>query len=485
MARIRSLLALIGIFSVVASGLIFLTSTRTQAGFEWVPAKKQSPMPAMENMQQQSSPVVIEPENEGLLPEEMVLTPPQTINTPQVKVVKEPEFQPVEIEVQVPQTPPSTMKTIRPGEEVKQSYQPRPRRVVMPEPVEDSIEWNSEPIEAVANIQKAPAEEVKTLPTKTKIFMPEDAPHSAMSASSSPYKESVKINATPAIEAAAESSNAEPVTEVMESEDQNYDMINGFANNIPLAFALSQIVPDGYAYSLGRQVDPSLIVSWNGGKPWPAVIQEMIEPLSLSMGLKGKTLLIFNQDVSGAPALEKHSHAEGLVLKTSSAEKIATQASGAPITIADINTNGETRTNIQTPSADISAQPSQTMKKIEAIATQSEAQKPQNSQTFDLISPASGAAEPSDQSYREKKFWKAKKGESAKDVLSAWSNDANVELVWDAPHDYTLSNNILINDDYENALIMLLGHAINDEQTPSMTLLETANADRAAKVIIK
>jgi len=50
----------------------------------------------------------------------------------------------------------------------------------------------------------------------------------------------------------------------------------GFGRDLPLALALSQVVPPEYSYAFGQNVDVGATVSWQGGKPWTEVLNEML-----------------------------------------------------------------------------------------------------------------------------------------------------------------------------------------------------------------
>ncbi len=55
-----------------------------------------------------------------------------------------------------------------------------------------------------------------------------------------------------------------------------YAQAVGFGRDLPLALALSQVVPAEYSYAFGKNVDVSASVSWQGGKPWPEVLNDML-----------------------------------------------------------------------------------------------------------------------------------------------------------------------------------------------------------------
>lgn len=65
----------------------------------------------------------------------------------------------------------------------------------------------------------------------------------------------------------------------------------GFGRDLPLPLALSQVIPPGYSYAFGRNVDLASNVSWQGGKPWNEVLNEMLNP-------SGMTAVIRNNQVT-------------------------------------------------------------------------------------------------------------------------------------------------------------------------------------------
>ena len=66
----------------------------------------------------------------------------------------------------------------------------------------------------------------------------------------------------------------------------------GFAKDVPLALALSQIIPDDFSHSYMKGVDAGKIVSWDGGKPWNEVLQEMLEPQGLAFQIQDKKVVV-------------------------------------------------------------------------------------------------------------------------------------------------------------------------------------------------
>lgn len=53
----------------------------------------------------------------------------------------------------------------------------------------------------------------------------------------------------------------------------------GFGTQVPLAFAVRQIVPAGVSVTYGPDISPDALVDWAGGRPWNRVLQTAVAPL--------------------------------------------------------------------------------------------------------------------------------------------------------------------------------------------------------------
>lgn len=74
----------------------------------------------------------------------------------------------------------------------------------------------------------------------------------------------------------------------------SFENVAGFGSDMPLAYALRQVVPPEYAFSFGADVNPGYRVSWSGGKPWNEVVSDMVAPLNLKATVHGSTVYIQN-----------------------------------------------------------------------------------------------------------------------------------------------------------------------------------------------
>ncbi|MFP4385675.1 MAG: TcpQ domain-containing protein [Alphaproteobacteria bacterium] len=110
-----------------------------------------------------------------------------------------------------------------------------------------------------------------------------------------PVKETVATRRTPQpVQASRQEKpqNQAPAETVHWNKAASYEVIEGFGMEIPLALALSQIVPPEFAYSFGKGVDVGARVSWEGGKPWNEVLGETLNPLGAKAVVHEKTVKI-------------------------------------------------------------------------------------------------------------------------------------------------------------------------------------------------
>lgn len=70
------------------------------------------------------------------------------------------------------------------------------------------------------------------------------------------------------------------------------DVVAGFGRDLPLVIALQQVAPAGHQFSFASGVNPGVMVSWEGGKPWQQVITDMLAPQGLSYQLQGNVVVV-------------------------------------------------------------------------------------------------------------------------------------------------------------------------------------------------
>lgn len=67
---------------------------------------------------------------------------------------------------------------------------------------------------------------------------------------------------------------------------------HGFGDQVPLSFAVRQIVPRSIKVTFGPGADDTALVDWRGGKQWRLVLGEAIAPLGLRLSLQAQSLTI-------------------------------------------------------------------------------------------------------------------------------------------------------------------------------------------------
>ena len=64
---------------------------------------------------------------------------------------------------------------------------------------------------------------------------------------------------------------------------RHWQMAHGFGHQIPLAFAVKQIVPPAVKVTYGPDTDPQERVDWKGGDTWNHVLRNAVQPIGLHL----------------------------------------------------------------------------------------------------------------------------------------------------------------------------------------------------------
>ena len=86
---------------------------------------------------------------------------------------------------------------------------------------------------------------------------------------------------------------------VFSSASYAQSIAQGFGNNIPLTYAVEQIVPDAYIVSYGKGVDVTIPVNWRGGEDWRVVLEKVASETGLDVQISHDTVLITGQPHMG------------------------------------------------------------------------------------------------------------------------------------------------------------------------------------------
>lgn len=224
----------------------------------------------------------------------------------------------------------------------------------------------------------------------------------------------------------------------------------GFGSDMPLAFALRQVIPEGYTHSFGKNINLGARVSWNGGKPWNLVVQDMVMPLGLGVSIQGTKVFIHNASQPQpvyAPQPQIQQHPQHQAIQQQQPVHTAPPANASPANLVV----QQGRTGIQDPGAYPSQQP-----------------------RFSSSSNPNGV-----------QFWQAHKGQNVRDILIEWSPKANVELSWQATENYRVAENVVINDTFNNALVRMFNENMQGGRVPLISFVNPTQAGMSSKLIVR
>lgn len=421
-------------YSALAALAVLLTATAAQAGFEWVPSPKKSAAP------------IAAPDNAA----KQVPAPPS-------------------VDVLLPETPPSAVPPLpvesQPLPAATQNIQPAPTAA----PQQSTIKVK----EFGTNANAAPAQKQTpeaSPPVNTqRMILSDDAPETARIHAQDRQSPSPQ----PSSPATEQPQPRPPVADVEPQQIAPVELqkVEGFGTDIPLALALREIVPANYAYSFGDGVNPGYRVSWTGGKDWLEVVREMIAPLGLSASVQGNIVVIRNTNSPARIAPEAGDKRS---------EIAPPQAEQNKTTIYSLR-----RQAITNPGEASASQPPETLEMIEEVVSSEmpEAVPAPKAGTQKLA--AQAETSPAGQNAGNQIFWEARKGDSLKRTLDSWSKKANIQLVWESSHDYSINTDILMNGDFQRALSMAAISSAEGENAPKFIFVDAKNPGEPGKLIVQ
>lgn len=157
--------------------------------------------------------------------------------------------------------------------------------------------------------------------------------HSAVAAPAVPVESAPVAPVSPALApfAAAPAPAAVVTTPIEDAE-----IVAGFGRDLPLVIALQQVAPAGHQFSFSPGVNPGTMVSWEGGKAWTAVMDDMLSPHGLGFQQQGNVIVVgaFN---SGEVVLSPQAAAAAARMSSMPEENVApvahAAASEAPVAV--------------------------------------------------------------------------------------------------------------------------------------------------------
>lgn len=487
------------LITISLGSLALTTSGTAMAGFEWVPGTpstpskqnhetiqvQKAPVPQVSN-QDIASPVPPVSGKPAEQTEIIHISPAETSNESAGNIMTPSPFDTVE----TPEAEHTEASTAEPKAVIKTIDFTK----AAPEQVKEERVTN-ETIEQLETQNLRKTEEVVDLPSASPTDLKE---------TKTPLKQNVQNEIIPAVEQpqqlaplpkneekaqkrlVIDTHPEKPAKSVMSnvekpSEEVVYADAMGFGKDMPLALAVQQILPPGFAYSFAKSVNPGTRVSWNGGKQWNLVLLETLEPLDLSIRIDGKTVAIIRANEQKGTVTKQQNDSEIKEEdKQANAEILSIEpASG---TEKPINSKASTTTNrliIRDPGEKATHQPA---------LGQPTPLEPGSQQNEALIVPLEDDNKISDRNkiVKSQYSWSAQKGESLKKVLYDWAKKADVQIVWEASHDYILNVDFSSSASAETAMKNLIETALKKDAIPSFRMLNTdMSSNQMALVIVQ
>lgn len=313
-----------------------------------------------------------------------------------------------------------------------------------------------------------------------------------------------------------------------------YPVLDGFGKDLPLVMGLQQVVPPQYAYKFASDVQPKGTVSWDGGKPWNTVLQEMINPLGLTADIQNKTVTLRHTETNAFQAdyASENTSRRNAILDPGRGNMDYQQDTDITVTSKEIQTPILEPLDIDTddtsyvmpqveyindaPVSDISPVPANTAadnygsyrRTIDSVSASQlhptqddvylnsrnfrEEASMENSYQDDrswigsVSQKMANIASPFSSSKVNAKtqMWEAHKGDSLKDTLVQWSREANVNLVWNASRDYTVDSNVLVSGTFNTAIKSMMDQGLQAGNRPQLKLIDNPGNNQATTFII-
>ena len=293
------------------AAMCVMISAPAFAGFEWTPPEKVETPVVMEAIPTETV------EAEDLSPVDALDETPEDLPPIQIKVMEEElpvpetetaveaqdkppietpiEPQTIEILEAVPETMVSEEVSIPSVEEAA----PAMPEMVMPAPEEEK---QAAPVtDETFSIEPFPTQDEAVTTKNETVVLPTGDDAAELSDLSS---QDVIVLSSEEIDAAAPTED-----KILWNEPETFDVIEGFGSDMPLALALSQIVPPRYAFAFGLGVNPGARISWDGGKPWNAVLDDALSALEYSYEVQGRKVLVKKAMVEAPVEVEEQPEA--------------------------------------------------------------------------------------------------------------------------------------------------------------------------------
>jgi hypothetical protein len=225
-------------------------------------------------------------------------------------------------------------------------------------------------------------------------------------------------------------------------------VIEGFADQVPLTVALQQILPQGYGYALGDGVNPGQLVSWRGGRPWNAVLQDMLSMSSL--GYIGNDRLITITALGPAPAVISN-------VSPIQQQMQMQQAMPQDVPLAPMPGQPQPQAMMEPMQEQAPVLMTEQPVMVSDPTLQSPIMQPQPLQ---IENPPIFVPQ----------IWETRPGQTLRQLLQEWCGRVNVEMNWTAEYDYPVMASMSMTGTFEEAVRVLLSGFDAAKPTPRARL---------------
>jgi len=240
-------------------------------------------------------------------------------------------------------------------------------------------------------------------------------------------------------------------------------LVQGFANNVPLAVALREVLPPGYGFSIDQDVDLGTLVSFQGGKPWHETLMGMLEPAGLTMREEGVMIAIGRMQ-SAAARPPSSAPPPASVPPQEVAANVGSGMSPPPY-IKPV------------PSSTIPVWAGKPVTGPKPLLTQPSVPSLPPPALPPLVSSLQVTASPAVDT------WTAARGDTLHKVLETWARRAHAEFEWSAEYDYPLQASVSFTGTFEDAVRSLLSGFEEAHPQPVAELHDNSEAGQMVLVV--
>ena len=401
------------------AALVFLSPVPANAGFGWTPPEE-----------------AVAPSVNG---DEVPALPEEALNGPLTPEPDSPPAVPLEPVQNVSDLPvPDEAPQLRASDLVAPAPAPAPARVAAPAPAQSDVMPANQPRRVRPSAP--PTQAVNPVSrTNNEVVWAERQRPVAQPAPAEPVF-------------ATESAPA-PAQPLPASLDQS--VVQGFGKDLSLAIALRQIAPSSYAYKFAPGVSAGQKVSWDGGKPWPEVLSDMLSANGLQVVIQGNVITVENSNVPASVRASAQTHS------STSAPTYSKSASSLVEEPTALNVDDE-------PSVSPTARELEAQERGSTNAASAAPMSTSYPDTHDapVAVVNNDAAKAPVVDIQNRRRWEAQPGSTLRETLEGWAKSAGAEVEWMTPYDYPIKNTFSYQGKFDEAVSSLLASYSREEQRP-------------------